>query len=101
MKLLVIGNQDAVWGFGLAGVHGQIVNTAAELDDALDTALHDSDIGIVLITEDATELAPQRVHTLMAKSTVPLVVEIPGPEGPNPERLPLSEMIRRTIGVRL
>jgi V/A-type H+-transporting ATPase subunit F len=101
MKLLVIGNQDAVWGFGLAGVHGQIVNTTEALNDALDTALHDSDVGIILITEDVTELAPQRIHTLMAKSTIPLVVEIPGPGGPDPERLPLGEMIRRTIGVRL
>jgi vacuolar-type H+-ATPase subunit F/Vma7 len=101
MKLLVIGNQDAVWGFGLAGVHGQIVTTAEALDDALDTALHDADIGIVLITEDAVNLAPHRVHTLMAKSTIPLIVEIPGPGGPDPDRLPLGEMIRRTIGVRL
>ncbi len=101
MKLLVIGNQDAVWGFGLAGVQGQIVDTEEALNDALDTAIHNPDIGIVLITEDVTELDPQRVHTLMAKNTVPLVVEIPGPEGPDPERLPLGEMIRRTIGVRL
>ena len=101
MKLLVIGNQDAVWGFALAGVRGQIVNTAEELDRALDAALADEEVGIVLVTEDAANLARQRVELLMVRSTTPLVVEIPGPEGPSPDRPSLSDVIRRTIGVKI
>ena len=101
MKLLVIGNQDAVQGFALAGVRGQIVTTAEELNHALDTALADEEVGIVLVTEDVAALARRRVDTLMVRSAVPLVVEIPGPEGPRPDRPPLSEVIRRTIGVRI
>jgi V/A-type H+-transporting ATPase subunit F len=101
MKLIVIGNQDAVWGFALAGVHGRIVATAEELNRALDAAMADKEVGIVLVTEDAANLARQRVDTAMIRSTVPLVVEIPGPAGPRPDRPPLSEVIRRTIGVRI
>jgi V/A-type H+-transporting ATPase subunit F len=101
MKLMVIGNQDAVWGFALAGVRGRIVTTAEELNRALDAALADKEVGIVLVTEDAANLARQRVDTAMVRSTVPLVVEIPGPAGPRPDRPPLSEVIRRTIGVRI
>jgi len=101
MKLLVIGSQDAVWGFGLAGVQGQIVTTAEELNQALDAALKDEEIGIVLVTEDVAKLARRRVDEAMIRSTTPLVVEIPGPEGPSPDRPPLSEVIRRTIGVRI
>ncbi len=101
MKLLVIGNQDAVRGFALAGVRGQIVTTAGELNHALDAALADEEVGIVLVTEDVADMARQRVDTLRVHSTVPLVVEIPGPEGPRPDRPPLSEVIRRTIGVRI
>jgi len=101
MKLLVIGNQDAVRGFALAGVRGQIVTTAEELNRALDTALADEEVGIVLVTEDVAALARRRVDTRMVRSAVRLVVEIPGPEGPRPDRPPLSEVIRRTIGVRI
>ena len=101
MKLLVIGSQDAVWGFALAGVRGQIVTTMEELNHALDEALADKEIGIVLVTEDVANLARQRVDMLMVRSTIPLVVEIPGPEGPRPDRPSLSEVIRRTIGVRV
>ena len=101
MKLLVIGNPDAVRGFALAGVRGQIAATAEELNRALNTALADEEIGIVLVTEDVADLARRRVDMLMVRSAVPLVVEIPGPEGPSPDRPPLSEVIRRTIGVRI
>lgn len=99
--MLVIGNQDAVWGFALAGVRGQVVTTTEELNDALDTALAGGEFGIVLVTEDVANLARQRMDTLMIRSTTPLVVEIPGPEGPRPDHPPLSEIIRRTIGVKI
>jgi len=101
MKLLVIGNQDAVWGFALAGVRGQIATTAEEFNQALDAALDNEEIGIVLVTEDVANLARQRVEMLMARSIRPLVVEIPGPGGPSPDRPHLSEVIRRTIGVKI
>ena len=101
MKLLVIGSQDAVLGFDLVGVRGRIVTTAEELNQALDAALADKEVGIVLVTEDVADLARQRVDMLRVRSTVPLVVEIPGPGGPHPDRPPLSEVIRRTIGVKI
>jgi len=101
MKLWVIGSQDAVWGFALAGVGGQIAATAEELNQALDAALEDEEVGIILVTEDVANLSRQRVEQAMVRSTVPLVVEIPGPEGPSPERPSLSEVIRRAIGVRI
>ena len=99
--MLVIGNQDAVWGFALAGVRGKIVTTAKELDQALDAALGGDEFGIVLVTEDVADLDRRRVDMLMARSIRPLVVEIPGPTGPRPDRPTLSELIRQTIGVKI
>ena len=101
MKLVVIGNQDTVWGFALAGVGGQIVTTPQQVNQALDAVLGDPQVGIVLITEDVATMARQRVDTLMVRSTAPLVVEIPGPAGPSAERPSLSELVRQTIGVRI
>lgn len=101
MKLRVIGNQDAVWGFALAGVQGQVVSTPDDLHKALDAALGDGDVGIVLVTEDAADLARQRVDELVMRSRIPIVVEIPGPQGTSPDRPSLSELIRRTIGIRV
>ena len=101
MKILVIGSQEAVLGFSLVGVRGKTVSTASEADEALDEALSTSDIGIILVTENVAELIEASMEQLKLRSTVPLVVEIPGPEGVRPDRPSLNEMVLRAIGVRL
>ncbi len=101
MRILIIGSQDAVWGFALTGIRGKIVTTREELITALDDALSEQDLGIVLVTEDVAKLARQYVDRLMTRSIIPLIAEIPGPEGPDPNRPPLSEVIRQTIGVKI
>jgi V/A-type H+-transporting ATPase subunit F len=101
MKVLVIGHPEAVLGFSLVGVHGQIAATAQEANWALDEALSASDVGIILVTEDVAELVEVRMDELKRRSTVPLVVEIPGPQGIRADRPSLSEVIRRAIGVRI
>lgn len=101
MRVLVLGSQDTVWGFALAGVHGQIVTTPEEVERALDAALADKEIGILLITDDVAGMARQRVDRLIARSMVPLVVEIPGPGGPAPDRPALGDVLRQTLGVKL
>lgn len=101
MKVLVIGHLEAVLGFSLVGVHGQAVSTAEEANQALDNALSDPDVGIVLVTDDVADLIQARMDQLMLRSTVPLVVEIPGPAGPRPGRPTLSEVVKRAVGVKI
>jgi len=102
MRILVLGHPEAVLGFSLAGLSGREVQTAEEVNQALDEALVDRGIGIVLITSDAAARIPERIEELKLHSTVPLVVEIPAPgsagavEGPS-----LSEVVFRAIGVKL
>ena len=102
MKVLVIGHPDAVLGFSLAGVHGQAVTTADEANQALDNALAAAnDNGIILVTQDVARLIQSRVEDLKLHSTVPLVVEIPSPEGVSPDAPTLSEVVLRAIGIKL
>jgi V/A-type H+-transporting ATPase subunit F len=101
MQVLVIGHPDAVLGFSLVGVHGQVTTTADETERALDDALSSSEVGIVLVTRDVAELIETRMERLKLRSTVPLVVEIPGPEGMPADYPSLGEMIRRAIGIRI
>jgi V/A-type H+-transporting ATPase subunit F len=101
MKVFVIGSQEAVLGFSLVGVRGRQAATAAQVEAALDEALAGSDYGIVLVTEDAARLAEARMDQLKLRSTVPLVVEIPGPAGVGPDQPTLNEIVLRAIGIRL
>jgi len=101
MKVLAIGHPEAILGFSLVGVHGQVAETAQEANQALDEVLSAPDVGIILVTEDVADLVETRMDELKRRSTVPLVVEIPGPEGTRVDRPPLSEVIRRAIGVKI
>ena len=99
MKVLVIGHPEAVLGFSLVGIHGQAATSAAEVNQALDDALSAPDVGIVLVTEDVVGLIEARMAQLKMRSTVPLVVESPAPEGVRPDQPSLREVVRRAIGV--
>lgn len=101
MKVQIIGNSEAVLGFSLAGVQGQAVSTAAEVNQAVDLALEDPEIGIILVTEDMAKLIEARMDQLKLRSTIPLVVEIPGPEGMPSDRPSLNEIVFRAIGVKI
>lgn len=101
MKVLVVGHPDAVLGFSLAGVGGKPVTTAEEANQALDEAFAGSDVGIILVTQDVARLIQARVEDLKLHSTVPLVVEIPSPEGVSPDEPSLSELVLRAIGIKL
>jgi V/A-type H+-transporting ATPase subunit F len=101
MKVLVIGHPEAVLGFSLVGVHGQTATSAAEANQSLDAALSAPDVGIVLVTGDVAALIEARMDQLRLRSTVPLVVEIPGPEGVHPDQPTLSQVVQRAIGVKI
>ncbi|MDR3574672.1 MAG: V-type ATP synthase subunit F [Anaerolineaceae bacterium] len=101
MKVLVIGHPEAVLGFSLVGVAGKAVSTAAEANQALDDALSSSDVGIILVTQDVSKLIEARMDNLKLHSTVPLVVDIPAPEGVSPDQPSLSDIVLRAIGIKI
>jgi len=101
MKLMVIGHPEAVLGFSLSGVDGRVANSAVEANQALDEALASADVGIVLVTDDVAAMIESRMNELKMHSTVPLVFEIPAPLAVRPSKPPLSEIVKRAIGIKI
>jgi V/A-type H+/Na+-transporting ATPase subunit F len=101
VRVLVVGHPEAVLGFSLAGVGGQSVQNADQANRALDEALAAKDVGIVLVTQDVARMIQPRMDDLKLHSTVPLIVEIPSPEGVSPDEPSLSEIVLRAIGIKL
>ena len=101
MKVLVIGQPEAVLGFSLAGVGGRVATTAEEVNQALDEAQASKDVGIVLVTQDVAKLIPARMEHLKLRSTVPLIVEIPSGGETLEAQESLGEIVLRAIGIRL
>ena len=101
MKILVIGHPDAVLGFSLAGVGGKVATTSDAVNQTLNEAQANKDVGIVLMTHDVAELIPARMEHLKLRSTIPLVVEIPSSGGMPEGQASLGEIVLKAIGIKL
>ena len=101
MRYFIIGDEDAVLGFGLVGVHGLAASTPEEAQRAFGLALQDKEVGIVIITERAAELIRPQVDRYMFTQSFPLIVEVPDRLGPVAGRANIREMVNQAIGIKL
>ncbi len=101
MKYFVIGDEDAVLGFGLVGVRGVKAENPAEAESAFKTALEDSDVGIVIIEDRIADMIRPLVDRYIFAEQFPLIVEVPGREGRDPSRPGIRAMVNEAIGIKL
>lgn len=101
MKYFVISdNTDTQVGMRLAGVDGVVARTREEGLTAIDMALSDSTIGILLITESLAGLCADRLDPVKVGGAGPLVVEIPDRDGGR-RKDSITRYVREAIGVKL
>jgi V/A-type H+-transporting ATPase subunit F len=101
VKFYCIADEDTVRGFRLAGVDAQVVATAEQAWTAVTDASARSDCGIIIITEKVASWIRPQMEMIQLERDCPLIVEIPGPEGPLPGRKSLREFVQEAVGVSL
>lgn len=101
MNYFVIGDQDTVLGFSLAGVEGKAVASREETETAFSEVMDKSDIAIVVITEKCAGWIRDRIENYLFTKDFPLIVEIPDRTGPNPDRPSLKQTINAAIGIKI
>jgi len=94
-KIVVIGDEDAVFGLGLIGLEGQAVTSIEQAREAVRKAMADPSTLLILLTEKWSEARPESMNESGA-----LVVEIPGP-GVSKPSMALETRIERALGVHL
>lgn len=94
-KIVVIGDEDAVFGLSLIGLEGHTVTSVDEARQALEKAMADPGIALILLTENLSEARPASMEESGA-----LVVEIPS-QGAAKSSLALEARIEQALGVRL
>lgn len=98
MRLLVIGHEDAVLGFSLAGVEGFSTDDPVAAMERLEQARAGGDVGIVLITAGLARRMGRRLEDLSGEGGLPILLWVPAPEEPL-ERASIRELVRRALGV--
>lgn len=98
MEYFVIGDEDTVLGFALAGVAGLKADNAQEARLCWDKALEDKSNGVIIITSQVADLIRETVDRYLFSETFPLVVEIPSKGG---KSVDLRELVNEAIGVSI
>ncbi|MCI9531802.1 MAG: ATP synthase subunit F [Lachnospiraceae bacterium] len=102
MKMFLISdNKDTYTGMRLAGVEGVVVHERQELKDALDAAIKDKEVGIVLLTEKFGREFPEVIDDVKLNRRLPLLIEIPDRHGTGRKENFITDYVSEAIGLKL
>jgi vacuolar-type H+-ATPase subunit F/Vma7 len=100
MEFFVVADRDTVLGFGCLGIPGAVVETARDVEAQLDRLVQEEAEMIVITTEQVAGLVRDRISAIRFGERLPLIVEVPGPEGPSEEGPSLLKLIRDAVGIK-
>jgi vacuolar-type H+-ATPase subunit F/Vma7 len=100
MEFYVIADRDTVTGFDFVGVPGVAVDSARRAAAELDRLTASAADLIVITTEQVADMIREKVNAIRFGEKLPLIVEIPGPEGPSEESPSLLKLIREAVGIK-
>jgi V/A-type H+-transporting ATPase subunit F len=101
MEMFVIGDEDTVLGFRYAGVQGRAVERADEALEVLEDLVRREARLIVILSEPIAASIRERVNEIRFEQAYPILVEVPGPDGPSPDRPALGRIIQQAVGIRV
>jgi V/A-type H+-transporting ATPase subunit F len=101
MDFYVVADEDTVVGFRYAGVPGTIVHTAGQAADELDRMVEQKSKIIIITTEQIGNTVREKINGIRSAAAFPLIVEIPGLQGPSPDSPSLLKMIHEAIGIKV
>ncbi len=97
MKIFTVGNKSFVTSFQLAGVPGIISETPQNALDEIKKLTDDSDVGLVLVSDDITKSIDDELTALRAKKST-LVFALPS-IGSGKVEVNYRVMLKKILGV--
>lgn len=95
MEIAVVGSEEFVTGFRLAGIRRVETTTEQTLLATVVKLLDEADVGILAIHETDLDKLPQQLRARMMDSVDPVVIPVGSAEGD------MRDKIRRAIGIDL
>ena len=97
MKIVTVGSRVFVTSFQLAGVQGIIVNSSEKALDEIKKLTDDSDVGLVLISDDISKPIDDQLTTLRTEKST-LMFSLPAP-GSEKTEVNYRTMLKKILGV--
>lgn len=97
MKIFTVGSKSFVTSFQLAGVPGVISDSPKKTLDEIQKLTDDSDVGLVLVSDDMTESISDELTKLRAEKST-LVFALPS-AGSEKSEVDYRLMLKKILGV--
>ena len=97
MKIFTVGSKSFVTSFQLAGIPGKISPTPEIALDEIKKLTDDSDVGLVLVSDDISESISDELTTLRAEKST-LVFALPA-TGSKKTEVDYRLMLKKILGV--
>ena len=102
MKMYLISdNVDTLTGMRLAGVDGIVVHERGALRTAIETAMDDKEVGVILLTEKFGREFPDLINEIRMERTMPLLIETPDRHGTGRRKDFITSYVNEAIGLKL
>lgn len=98
---LISSSNDTLTGMRLAGIEGVMAKTEDDAKAALESAIADPTVGVVLITEPLVGFVADRMYELKQNSTCPLIVEIPDRHSTGRAGDSITRYVREAVGIKV
>lgn len=101
MKSLVLSDEfNVVQGMQLAGIKSLYTKDKDELKDIFNKNIKDEDIGIIIVTENVSNILSDSILNHREKGRLPLIVTIPGIGGLEDKNF-IMKYIKESLGVKI
>jgi len=97
VKIFTVGNKSFVTSFQLAGIPGVISSTPENALDEITKLTADSDVGLVLVSDDLSESINDELTALRTKKST-LVFALPA-TGSKKTEVDYRKMLKKILGV--
>lgn len=98
---LISDNVDTLAGMRLVGVRGVIVHQPEQVQDALEKACADPEIGLVLITDKLVESCSELVFSYKLNRKRPLIVAMPDRHSDTNPGDDMKRYIAQVVGIKI
>lgn len=97
MKIVTVGSRSFVTSFQLAGVPGVITDTPEQALDEIKKLSDDSEVGLVLVSDDVSEPINDQLTTLRTEKST-LIFALPS-VGSQKTEVDYRVMLKKILGV--
>ena len=96
-QLTVLGNENFVLGFKLAGVKNTIISQQEELDKKIEALVESQEANILIMEQNDFDFISNKSKKILDKSFLPIVITI----SEKKDKSDIRELIKKSLGVDL